>query len=125
MLHNFFTLMEVTTRNSCPKDTFAVERRNLDSKESTVQSLQSAMINLYNYDKGVCAKHYREHHYPTVIRVTKVEKNASVLRNKQRMQAKVPKDSNQYSVHQINMAILREKGLLTDYPYLAKIIESM
>ena len=35
----------------------AVERKNLDSKESLPQQLQIAMINLYRYNKAACAKY--------------------------------------------------------------------
>ena len=41
----------------CPRDTYAVERKNRDSKDSTPNPLRSAMINLYKLDKSECAKH--------------------------------------------------------------------
>ena len=37
--------------------TNAVERKNLDSKESLPQAIQAALINMYKYDKAACAKH--------------------------------------------------------------------
>ena len=80
--------MDVTTGNSCSKDTNAVERWNLDSKESTVQSLWSAMINLY---KGVCAIHLAALSGTLLSYCDQGDKSrkiATVLRNKQRMQAK-------------------------------------
>ena len=40
----------------CPSNTNAVERKNLDSKESLPQQLQIAVVNLYKYDKAACAK---------------------------------------------------------------------
>ena len=38
-------------------DTNAVERKNRDSKDSTPNSLRSAIIILYELDKSECAKH--------------------------------------------------------------------
>ena len=40
----------------CPSDTNAVERKNLDSKESLPQQLQVAITNMYKYDKAACTK---------------------------------------------------------------------
>ena len=41
----------------CPSDTNAIERKNLDSKESLPQCIQAALINMYKFDKAACAKH--------------------------------------------------------------------
>ena len=56
LLHKDYAEMDETIWNRCPSDTNAVERKNLDSKESLPQQLQIAMTNLYKYDKAACAK---------------------------------------------------------------------
>ena len=57
LLHKDYSVMEESVWDRCPSDTNAVERKNFDSKDSLPQPLQSAMINLYKYDKAACAKH--------------------------------------------------------------------
>lgn len=56
LLHKDYAEMDESIWNRCPSDTNAVERKNLDSKESLPQQLQIAMTNLYKYDKAACAK---------------------------------------------------------------------
>ena len=57
LLHKDYSEMDESVWKRCPSDTNAVERKNLDSKESLPQQLQIAMTNLYKYDKAACAKH--------------------------------------------------------------------
>ena len=47
LLHKDYAEMDESIWERCPSDTNAVERKNLDSKESLPQQLQIAMINLY------------------------------------------------------------------------------
>ena len=56
LLHKDYAEMDESIWERCPSDTNAVERKNLDSKESLPQQLQVAMTNLYKYDKTACAK---------------------------------------------------------------------
>ena len=56
LLHEDYTEMDESIWKRCPSDTNAVERKNLDSKESLPQQLRIAMTNLYRYDKTACAK---------------------------------------------------------------------
>ena len=56
LLHKDYAEMDESIWERCPSDTNAVERKNLDSKESLPQQLQVAMTNLYKYDKAACSK---------------------------------------------------------------------
>ena len=42
----------------CPSTTNAVECRNADCKQKQPIPLKMAMINIYQLDKAVCAKHF-------------------------------------------------------------------
>lgn len=96
MLHKDFSSMDEITWTQCPSNTNAVERKNLDSKKSTVQSLRNAMINLYKLDKAVCTKHLAAQSGASVSYNDKSDESwqaAAVVRSKQ-CQKDIPKDSN-------------------------------
>ncbi len=56
LLHKDYSDMDESIWERCPSNTNAVERKNLDGKESLPQQLQIAIANLYKYDKAACAK---------------------------------------------------------------------
>ena len=96
MLHKDFSSMDEITWTQCPNNTNAVERKNFDSKESTVQSLRNAMINLYKLDKAVCAKHLTAQAGASVSYNDKSDEGrqaAAVVRSRQR-QKDIPRDLN-------------------------------
>ena len=66
MLHKSYSEMPDSVWDHCPSDTNAVERKNLDSKDTLPQPLQTAVINLYKYDKASCAKHMAAEHNTSV-----------------------------------------------------------
>ena len=47
LLHKDYSEMDEEILERCPSNTNAVERKNLDSKESLPQQLQIAVANLY------------------------------------------------------------------------------
>ena len=46
LLHKDYSMMNDDIWKQCPSDTNAVERKNLDSKESLPQAIQAALINM-------------------------------------------------------------------------------
>ena len=73
----------------CPRDTNAVERKNRDCKDTTPNSLRSAMINLYKLDKSECAKHLAASSGVSVSynnRSVEARKSAAIKRNTQCVQ---------------------------------------
>ncbi len=57
MLHKDYSSMDDEVWDKCPSTSNAVERRNAECKASQPVALKLAMINIYNLDKSVCAKH--------------------------------------------------------------------
>ena len=89
MLHKDYSDMDGIVWEKCPSDTNAVERKNRDSKDSTPNSLRSAIINLYKLDKSECAKHLAASSGVSLSyndRSHEARKSAAIKRNTQRAQ---------------------------------------
>ena len=88
MLHKNYSEMDDIVWEKCSRDTNAVERKNRDCKDTTPNSLRSAMINLYKLDKSECAKHLAASSGVSVSyngRSVEARKSAAIKRNTQRV----------------------------------------
>lgn len=99
MLHKNHSDMADDVWDRCPSNTNAVERKNLDSKELLPQQLQTAMVNLYKYDKAACAKHIAAEHNASVCYRDKSEqarRNAAAKRNACRRKSSVNDELSEF-----------------------------
>ena len=79
----------------CPSTTNAVERRNADCKQKQPIPIKMAMINIYQLDKAVCAKHFAAENGISISHRDRSEtarRSAAQTRQRQRLAKNYPDD---------------------------------
>ena len=95
MLHKDYSTMNDEVWDKCPSTTNAVERRNAECKQKQPIPLKMAMVNIYNLDKSVCAKHIAAECGVSISHRDKSEtarRSAAQTRQRQRMAKLYPAD---------------------------------